>query len=181
MRRACAGSTSTSTSTSTMGETAASSTGEIECEIDAWEPNDASDAPSMVPWDFGSHVLFDAFLCSGESDWYRLEVDSFMYDIYQLRLHALVEGTSWCGEDCGDPFLPDAPENTIGLEIYNADTLVLLTSRLEVDGEIHVHSQGVLFSHDLLIHIYGPTPAATFAYTLDVDIYNYSGEDECEC
>jgi len=169
------------TAASSTGDTAAGSTGELECEVDAWEPNDAPEAPSMLGGGGASGAWLEAFLCSGESDWYRFEVDSLMYDFYEFELDAIAAGSSLCGEPCEDPFLPDAPENTMTIEVYDAGTLVLLEAEVQPDGRVGINGSGAAYSHDLLIRVYGPSPAATFAYTLDIDMYDHSGEDECEC
>lgn len=169
----------TSSTTDGTSDTGTSSTGEYTCVPDAWEPNDAMDAPTILPLD--SSPTLDASLCAGESDWYRFEVDDLMYGIHQLRIHGIVDGSSWCGEPCGDPFLPDAPENTMGVEIYDAETLALITSQVAMDGEAEIHAQGAAYSQDLLIHVYGPTPAANYDYRLWIEMFDYTGEDECEC
>ncbi|WP_146158185.1 hypothetical protein [Enhygromyxa salina] len=46
---------------------------------------------------------------------------------------------------------------------------------------VNIGGWGEAYSPDLLIHVYGPTPAATYNYDLHVQIRGYDVEDECEC
>ena len=75
---------------------------------DDWEPNELAEDASMVPWsnvtNYGAWVTIDAFLCSSEDDWYHVDVNSLEFDYYALHLDAIVEGSSWCGQGCGDPW-----------------------------------------------------------------------------
>ena len=57
-----------------------------------------------------------AFLCLGESDWYHVALDSLGhgYDRFTVATYA-------SGNFCAcDGYLPEAPENTIGVEVHDA-------------------------------------------------------------
>ncbi len=176
----------TEESTEEATETDSDETGTLDCaENDAWEANDLPESAAMVPWgsvsEYSADIMLDGLLCSDEDDWYYVSADMLEFDMYTLELNALVEGTSWCGAGCDDAWLPDAPENTISIEVFDAATLQVLGSKTAEDGRVYLDGWGDAFSHDLLIHVFGPTPAATYPYELFIQIHGYEGEDECEC
>lgn len=182
--------TTTSTSTAAPGDSSSgapdTTTGAPPCaDNDAHEPNDLPESPALAPWDetgpYNSYVTLDAFLCAGESDWYRVDVSQLEYRFYALHLDGIVEGSSWCGQGCDDPWLPDAPENSISIDVHDAETLALLGSQAATDGRVDIGGAGEAYGEDLLIHVRSPTPTASFAYMLSIEIRGYDGEDECEC
>lgn len=152
---------------------------------DKWEANGLPEDAAAVPWDdsdmWSSYVAIDAFLCAGDSDWYHVSVEALGYELYSLHLNGIVQGSSWCGMSCEKPWLPAAPENAMGVEVYDAATLELLGNQEAQNGRVKFGGLGEAYSKDLLIRVYSPTPAATYDYELFVEIRNYGGEDECEC
>lgn len=167
--------------------------GEVEqCNNDALEPNEVPEQAMLVSWDelpsgddplADADVLIDGFLCSGEHDWYRIPIEQLGFDYNVVRVDGLVRGSSWCAqwESCGGEALTSAPENTLAVEVYDAASMVLLGADIATDGRVDVDGWGPNFSNDLLIYVYGPSTAATYAYELYVDVRSYDGEDECEC
>lgn len=131
--------------------------------------------------EWSSAWTVEAFLCSEEYDWYFVEVEPLNYEFNALYIRATVEGSGWCGADCGDPFLPSAPENTISVDVFDADTKMLLKGSISDKGRLYLNAFGEAVSHNLLVRVSGPTPAATYGYRLNVEIRGYDGEDECEC
>ena len=161
-------------------------TGMPDCaDNDAWENNDLPENASDTPWDNTSeddaHVHIDAHLCPGESDWYRLPVIDLEFDYYALHLDGIAVGSSWCGPDCGEPWLPEAAENGMTVEVYDAETLELLKAHTSESGRTYIYGYGDDYSDDLLIHLVGPTVEATYDYDLYLNLRGYDGEDECEC
>ena len=160
-------------------------------ENDEWEDNDLPETAALFEWNGGpyggvSKDIPDAFLCAEEDDWYRFNISDveFIFDdgeYYNLHLDAIVEGSSWCGENCEQPFLPADPQNTISVEVLDAETLELLDSSVNDQGRIDLEGYGDAYSHDLLVHVFGPTAEATFSYRLSFELRPYDGEDECEC
>jgi hypothetical protein len=163
------------------------------CPNDNYEPNEAPELATLVSWDRVSSpdeemykdadVVIDGFLCSGEHDWYRIPIAELGFEYNVVRVDGLARGTSWCAqfESCGGETLASGPEHTLAVEIYDADSMVLLGADIATDGRVDVDGWGPNFSKDLLIHIYGPSAVATYAYELYVDVRSYDGEDECEC
>lgn len=188
------GETSGTSGTSEVGEPGTSGTGSSDtgetgmsgcAGNDSWEPNDVPEGATMIAWDsvseYAAYFDIDAFLCPGESDWYRAAVDPLDYRFYGLFVDGFVEGSSWCGQGCGDPSLPDAPENTMGVEVYDAQTLQLLNEQVVENGRINIGGAGPAYANDLLIRVHGPSPTVSYDYRLVVEIRGYDGEDECEC
>ncbi len=178
----------TDAGTTDAGTTDAGTTGGVmgECpNDDAWEFNGLPEDAAAVPWDavsmWSSYVAIDAFLCAGDSDWYHVSVDMLEYEFYALHLDGIVQGSSWCGMGCEDPWLPAAPENAMGVEVFDAATLELLGNNEAQNGRVKLGGSGAAYAKDLLIRVYSPTPAATYDYELFVEIRGYDGEDECEC
>jgi len=166
------------TGASTTGSTGVSAdeTGE-SCELnDEWEPNNLMETVLMTRPDYYLYGL-QAYLCPGESDWYLHDTDGEMHDLNDLEYEIIVAGSSVC---CDDP-LPEAPENTVAIAVYDADTLVLLEEGISADGAISGGGSGDAYSGDLLLHIYSPTPTAAYSYMVFFEVYHYDGEDECEC
>jgi hypothetical protein len=126
-------------------------------------------------------VTIDGLLCSGESDWYHVAAGSLNYRFYALHLDGIVEGSSWCGEGCEEPWLPDAPENTLQIDVHDAATLQLLGTQTATDGRVDLGGTGEAYSKDLLVHVHADPPEAAYAYMLSIEIRGYDGEDECEC
>jgi hypothetical protein len=174
--------TSTDTETDTVGDT-----GNPDCELnDVWEPNPSALEPSIVAWqsvsDYSAYRLFDdLYLCPGEGDWYHFDVESLAYAEHYFYLRALVDGAGLCGADCGDPVIPPGPEHAMTIEVFRADNMQLLLTSMQDDGVFALGGSGDNFAHELLIHVFSPTPAAEYPYQLTVEIRNYDGEDECEC
>ena len=182
------GAGTTDGSTTGAGTTDGSTTGGVmgECpNDDNWEANGLPEDAAAVPWDnsdtLSSYVAINAFLCAGDSDWYHVSVETLDYQLYALHLNGIVQGSSWCGMSCEMPWLPAAPENAVGIEVYDAVTLELLGNQEAQNGRVKLGGLGEAYSKDLLIRVYSPTPAATYDYELFVEIRNSAGEDECEC
>ena len=172
--------------TSGTGGSDTGETGMVGCVgNDNWEPNDLPESATSIAWgsvsQYAAYFDIDAFLCQGESDWYYASVEPLDYRFYGLFIDAFVEGASWCGKGCGDPSLPDAPENTMGVDVYDAQTLQLLTEQVVENGRINIGGAGPEYAKDLLIRVHGPSPVASYPYRLVVEIRGYDGEDECEC
>ncbi|KIG19514.1 hypothetical protein DB30_00023 [Enhygromyxa salina] len=154
---------------------------------DAREPNQSHTSAAALVWDdvsaFGGYLSIDAFLCPGESDWYRVPVSELKFDFYGLHVDAIAAGSSWCAsvEVCGEPALPEAPEHTMRVEVFDATSLLLVAEGVGLDGRVDVNGFDESFANDLLLRVSGPTPLATYAYELHVEIRSFGGEDECEC
>jgi hypothetical protein len=166
--------------------------GANECSNDKFEPNEVPEAPTMVAWtelpsgddvNKDAELIIDGYLCSGEHDWFRVPIEQLGFEYNVVRVDGLVRGSSWCAqfESCGGDTLTSAPENTLAVEVYDAASMVLLGADIGTDGRIDVDGWGPNYSKDLLIYVYGPSTAATYAYELYVDVRSYDGEDECEC
>ncbi len=163
------------------------------CANDELEPNDGAEIAAMLSWDELSSwnedmfhdavVSVDAYLCPGEHDWYLVPISELGFDDHVLRVDGLVLGTSWCGQldGCPGASLGEAPEHSLAVEIYDADSRVLLSGDIAANGRVDIDAWGPSFARDLLIHVYGPTAAASYEYALHVDVRSYAGEDECEC
>src|SRR5690606_23801869 len=142
------------------------------CDNDDWEPNDLAEDAAAVPWGevsswnfeeyWDANVVIEASLCSGEDDWYFIPMAELGFEHHVVRVDGLVMGTSWCGayEFCEGASLPEAPENTMAVEIYDADTMVLLATDMAADGRIDLMGSGEPFAEDLLIRVTGLVPAA---------------------
>lgn len=163
-----------------------------QCSTDVQEPNQRPMTATSLRWhevsatDDGQDdatLMVDAFLCSGDDDWYRVPVAELGFDFHVIRIDGLVRGASWCGQfdGCDGEVLPSAPENTLAVEVYDADSMVLLAADLATNGRVDVDGWGPNFSRDLLIHVHGPSRAASYDYELHVAIRSYDGEDDCEC
>ena len=187
------GSTSTSTdsttaSTGTTGTTDpgtttssdASGGAPAQCdEDDQWEPNGVPEAATAMTLN-GNGVELSAFLCSEDSDWYHIPVSSIKFDGgYHLIIDARLPDLP-CGEFCQLSSLPEAPENSIHVDLHDAATLELLASGEGTKGRAQLWSFGEVSSPDVLVHVRGLSPAATYSYELHVEM-NSGGEDECEC
>jgi hypothetical protein len=162
------------------------------CLNDAYEPNGVPEQATLITWEevspadqmlASATVVLDGFLCPGEHDWYRLPIEALPFEEQLLLIDGLVMGTSWCGQvaGCEGATLPDAAANTLGVEIYDAGSMVLLGADIATNGRADVDGWGPNYSKDLLIHVYAPSAVATYAYELHVDVRNHAGEDECEC
>jgi hypothetical protein len=162
------------------------------CHNDDYEPNDVPEQATLVSWESlpsegemlaDANAVIDGFLCSGEHDWYRIPIEALPFEEHVVLVDGLVAGASWCGQlaGCSGDTLPDAPENTLGVEIYDAASMVLLGADIASNGRADVDGWGPTYSKDLLIHVYAPSAVASYAYELHVDVRNYEGEDECEC
>ncbi|HLT40986.1 MAG TPA: hypothetical protein VK034_32135 [Enhygromyxa sp.] len=162
-----------------------------ECSGDAREPNDLPETAIDLRWDSivaldgqqEAALMIDASLCSGDHDWYLLPVAELGFDFHVVRIDGLVRGASWCGQfdGCDGEVLPDAPENTLVVEVYDAASMVLLAADLATNGRVDVDGWGATFSKDLVIHVYGPSNVASYAYELHVDVRSRDSEDECQC
>jgi hypothetical protein len=171
-----------------------SETGEFAddgCPNDMFESNEHATDASAITWDdvssegelHDARVTLDGYLCPGEHDWYAIPIAELGFDDHVLRVDGLVAGASWCGqiEGCGGAALSSAPENTIAVEVYDAASVVLLAADIATDGRVDIDASGANFGKDLIVHVYSPTAAATFAYELHVDLRSYDGEVDCEC
>lgn len=167
---------------------------EARCDsVDALEPNEQPEVASRLGW--GARTMSEdqtlqeatlqhaASLCAGDHDWYLIPVAELGFDSHVVRIDGLVRGASWCGHvgGCNGEVLPDAAENTLAIEVYDASERVLLGSDIATNGRVDVDGWGPSFANDLLIHVYVPSSAAVFDYDLHVDVRNYDAEDECEC
>ena len=123
----------------------------------------------------------DAYLCSGEGDWYQFDVESLGYDVHFLLVRALIEDAGLCGLACGDVVISEGPEHAMTIEVYRAIDMQLLATQTDDDGVLAFGGIGDQFGQDLLLHVFSPTPEAEYPYRLTVEMRNYDGEDECEC
>lgn len=166
--------------------------GSNECSNDKFEPNEVPESPTMVSWaelPSGDDVykdadlVIDGYLCPGEHDWFRIPIEQLGFEYNVVRVDGMVRGSSWCAqfESCAGDRLASGPEHTLAVEVYDAASMVLLGADIGTDGRIDVDGWGPNYSKDLLIYVYGPSAAATYAYELYVDVRSYDGEDECEC
>lgn len=161
-----------------------------ECPNDALEPNELPENATAIRWDQPpsgqeARVVLQGYLCSGEHDWYRVPVEALGFEYNVVRIDGVVAGSSWCAqfEACGGPALESGPEHTLAVEVYDAASMVQLGGDIASDGRVNVDGWGPTYSKDLLIYVYGPSSAATFAYELTIDVRSHDddGEDECKC
>lgn len=122
------------------------------------------------------------FLCSGEDDWYRFPNSAAGFTPVFLAVRAEARGADYCGPGCDGLTLPDAPENSITIEVYDESMNTLLSTRSDTDGTLFfdVSLEGMEYTDDLLIHVTGAAEA-TYPYELTLWVQPFDGEDECEC
>lgn len=150
------------------------------CENDVWEPNDLPESAALLPLEGGDEVgayleIRNFFLCPGESDWYRLSPDMLEHEYDGFSVSGVVGG-DFCA--CGGE-LPDAPENAMALEIYDAETFELLGSDVSANGRPSPYT--AVPPRELLIHVYSPTETATYMYGLFILLGQWNWGDDCEC
>ena len=120
----------------------------------------------MMAWQFinpssvGLGWETTAYLCAGEDDWYAFDSDSLGYEIYMVDVSALVKDAGYCGEICEQTVIPPGPQHAMTIDVHRADTMEILVTTSEEDGVLKLSGSGEVYSHDLLIHIYSPTPDA---------------------
>lgn len=146
---------------------------------DVWEPNDTPEQAAVIPPE-GGQTSLEAFLCPGEDDWYRISAKGIGFPPFSIQLDLYITESSFCAGICS-PALPDAPENAVSVELYNAKNGKLLGENVVLNGRLDLDVP--LHAKDLLIHVFGP-PEATYGYVLQVWLQaknKTGGEDECEC
>lgn len=158
----------------------------IACDSDALEPNGeamqaaAVDVPCNVyseHWDCLAEVT--ACHAVGDEDWYLLPAapESTQWTRLHLELSILPHIDS-C--NCGDEPIPTGPELASTVEVFDAQSLVLLGSVSGTDPHVWLVDSGPQFGAPLLIRVVGP---ADVAWTYELWIYRQDStwEDGCEC
>ncbi len=153
--------------------------------------NDTINTSSQLTWSSvsgGSGVIWawvvvdDAFLCSGNDDWYHLPSPfSTVYDNeVMIKVRALAKGAPLC-YGCGQPGeLPPAPENTLSVDVHQATgPKPLLSTATGTRGNVSINHTDPSYEDGVLLRFYGP-PAAEYDYRFSVMIQDFDGEDECE-
>ncbi len=160
-------------------------------ENDAWEDNDMSDSASMLTWDSihigeSAKVSLGADMCSGEDDWYYLPVGAIGLDPEvvgspYLHINSWIESVSFCDGACGLMEVPSGPEVAMTIEVFDAETLQLRATNTVMAGGVEMFDTDPIYAKDLLIHVFGPTPEATYDYYLSVEIDLWNDCCDCEC
>lgn len=148
---------------------------------------DDADAARLLAFTYqhswqASVYLDDAFLCGGEDDWYRFPASSAGFTTLFFAVRAEARGADHCGPRCENLVLPDAPENSITIEVFDETQTILFASQSDLDGTLRfdVRLDDVEYTGDFLIHVTGAAEA-TYPYTLHLWAQPEDGEDECEC
>jgi hypothetical protein len=127
-----------------------------------------------------------ATICKNDDDWYLLATEDLPFNVGYLGVRAFAAGASYCGfEDDGngdtsgyDP--PSGPENTLVLDVYNAQTLALVATSTSPVGRVWMNLHGAAtLSHDLYFHFHGPKEAK-YDYKFYLSPQTTEFEDECE-
>ncbi|NVB39983.1 hypothetical protein G6O69_19215 [Pseudenhygromyxa sp. WMMC2535] len=169
-------------------ETDTDTGGNLDClPADAFEDNDVAEEAFAVEWNdwngFELYASLEASLCE-EEDWYFLDVSSTDFESdpedRAFYVDIIVEGSSWCGVWCEQPELPVAVENTVSVEVYDAESMQLLVAQTAENGRVNVDKTGAAYDNDLLVRVYGPA-VVNYNYKLTLSVREQDGEDECEC
>jgi len=134
-----------------------------------------------------AHTSVDgATICKNDEDWYFLPTASLPFTVGYLGLRAMAAGASHCpfydygdGDSWGyDP--PAGPENTLTVEVYNAQTLALVATSTSPIGRVWMNlGNPANLSHDLYIRFRGPKEAE-YSYRFSLSPQTDWFEDECE-
>lgn len=163
---------------------------------DDHEPNDTSatalaldPAIGQLPGWISGSWLISACMQGTSEDWYRLRVSQIEFDgsddydgrpYLRLRFHAKDGGPCSFIAGCDDPMLPEAPENTVTIEMYHAPTMELVAAQTSAAGFVSFNAWDARLEDDLLVRVVG-SPEALYDYRLFVYIDAIGSEDECEC
>jgi len=157
---------------------------------DAFEENDVDTMATAIPLTGYSDPEFyymyahpTACHGAGDDDWYLIQTNVGLGANTLLRVRARVAGVGTCANEsgvCGEYLLAPSPENTIGVELYDAVTHVALGGSTNDQGFAVVWGEGMSFANDVLVRVVGPENTS-WGYTLDVLLRGGLYEDECEC
>lgn len=166
--------------------------------VDILEPNDtAGTAANVDPgdtsedpeWVFGEWDI-NACVRGTNEDWYRLPSSQVRWDLAEdgydgrphIRLRFVAEGAHVCShiEGCKVPSLPEAPMNTVTVEVYHAATMTMLMTQTSMSGQVRIDGRNEQLEEDILVRVVGPQEAL-YAYRLYAFIDSQNAEDECEC
>jgi hypothetical protein len=165
--------------------------------MDSLEPNDtletaATVEPSIISNDPASiRGTWEVNACLGQAneDWYRIEVEQLEFDLSddydghaRMRLRGIVDGTGLCSDipECGEGTLPAAPENTLIVDVYAADSMEHLYTRQDDEGVVQINALGPELDKDILVRVSGPAQAL-YGYQLLIFIELELGEEVCAC
>lgn len=158
-----------------------------QCQDDAFEPNDVPEMPEFLPFVRLQADFFAEFdvppmltLCPDNDDWFLLPASRLDFEQPYLFVRARVAESGLCGEFCGEVELEPSPENTLGVEVYHAPTMELLSTVESPEGNVWLTDDDPRYVDDLLIRFYAPAGVG-FDYRLMLDMRAGLAEDECEC
>ncbi len=127
-----------------------------------------------------------ASICKNDEDWYFLPTASLPFSVGYLRFRAFAAGASYCPPyDYGDGDTygynpPAGPENTLTVEVYNAQTLALVATSTSPVGRVWMDlGDAAKLSHDLYFRFRGPKEAE-YSYNFSLGPQTDGFEDECE-
>ena len=129
----------------------------------------------------------NATICKKDEDWYFLPTASLPFPVSYLRLRAFAAGASYCpfydygnGEGTYGYDPPAAPENTLTVEVYSAQTLALVASSTSPIGRVWMDLGNTAnLSNDLYFRFRGPKEA-NYSYHFSLGPQTDWFEDECE-
>ncbi|MCA9686421.1 MAG: hypothetical protein KC457_29910, partial [Myxococcales bacterium] len=176
---------------STAGDSDSGETAAPACvDADVFEDNDLPELAAEVPWFDASvdicRVEIEGHLCGDDVDWYRVGLGTPEFtDIYLLDLDVIIEGNEWCGATESDPpgcgpWLPEQPEHTVRVRVYEAATMTLLLESESTYGRIKMKATDDAYAGELLLAVDGPA-VVDYDYHLYLWLKGTDGEDECEC
>jgi hypothetical protein len=156
---------------------------------DGFEENDDAASAAAIPLMnagypdplFYAHGEVNAFLCSGNEDWYFIKTSYELDDVW-MSIEIMAAGAGACAfnQACGQ-YLPSAsPQHTVKADLYDAMTLTPLGTSTKPNGLILFGGNGPQFGTDVLLRISGP-PQAEYPYEIRVILRNGLFEDSCEC
>jgi hypothetical protein len=163
---------------------------------DSLEPNDTAAAAPIVqpgpiyvsPPSILAGWSMIACLSGDNEDWYKIASSQIDWEGdgggegIHMQIRFFARNTGYCEgvAICSGEQLPDAPETTVSVELYNAATMQLLSSGTSAFGVVRVNGGGRIFAQDFLVRVHGP-PEALYDYGLSITLTTIDGEDECEC
>jgi hypothetical protein len=145
-------------------------------DIDDWEPNPSAAKATKMTGDT-QIIEAPAYLCPGEEDWYLFETD-LGYAQPNFTVIVLVKNEDFC--QCQGPILSPGPEHALTVETYRADTMELLDTRTDDDGQIGFGNIDVDYGHNVFVRVLSPTKAE-YPYRLSASIFDGPTGDDCEC
>ncbi len=164
-----------------------------QCADDAVEENDVrTDATPLnlmaLNWGFATFDQPSGLrLCDGDDDWFEVDLESHGALHDQIRawarpylfLRVRIARVGLCGASCGEPTLPDSPENTLTVEVYAKDSGALITRHTSAGGNVWITHGDARYRENHLIRVVAPPTAHD--YILRMDLREDLFEDECEC